>query len=76
MAKFTPETTRHVFLIRHGQYNQEGKTDEENYLTPLGREQAALTGDRMAVLLANLRSRYDITCLVFELKVFLGHNLL
>ena len=57
VAKFTPETTRHIFLIRHGQYNQEGKSDEENYLTPLGREQAALTGDRMAVLLANLKSR-------------------
>ena len=64
VTKFTPETTRHIFLIRHGQYNQEGKTDEENYLTPLGREQAALTGDRMAVLLANLRSRYDISCFV------------
>ena len=57
VSKFTAETTRHIFLIRHGQYNQEGKSDEENYLTPLGREQAALTGDRMAVLLANLRSR-------------------
>ena len=57
VSKFTPETTRHIFLIRHGQYNQEGKSDEENYLTPLGREQAALTGDRMAVLLANLRAR-------------------
>ena len=57
VAKFTPETTRHIFLIRHGQYNEEGETDEEKYLTPLGSEQAALTGDRMAVLLAKLKSR-------------------
>ena len=57
VAKFTPETTRHIFLIRHGQYNEEGETDEEKYLTPLGNEQAALTGDRMAVLLAKLKSK-------------------
>jgi hypothetical protein len=26
-------------LIRHGQYNLDGKSDEERYLTELGREQ-------------------------------------
>lgn len=42
--------TRHIILIRHGQYNLEGKTDQERYLTDLGREQARLTGVRLANL--------------------------
>lgn len=28
--------TRHIFLIRHGQYNLKGETDEERTLTELG----------------------------------------
>jgi serine/threonine-protein phosphatase PGAM5 len=28
--------TRHIFLIRHGQYNLNGETDEERKLTELG----------------------------------------
>lgn len=45
-----PKATRHLLLIRHGQYNLKGKTDEERFLTDLGREQAALTGRRLAEL--------------------------
>lgn len=30
-----PTATRHLFLIRHGQYNLKGATDEEKTLTPL-----------------------------------------
>ena len=45
-----PTATRHLILIRHGQYNLDGKTDDERYLTPLGREQAKLTGERIANL--------------------------
>ena len=37
-----PTATRHIILIRHGQYNLDGETDEERKLTDLGREQVAL----------------------------------
>lgn len=30
-----PTATRHLFLIRHGQYNLKGATDEDKSLTPL-----------------------------------------
>lgn len=30
-----PTATRHLFLIRHGQYNLKGTSDEEKSLTPL-----------------------------------------
>ncbi len=46
----TATATRHLVLIRHGQYNLGGKTDEEKYLTELGRDQAAETGRRLAAL--------------------------
>ena len=36
--------TRHIILIRHGQYDETHKEDERRILTPLGREQADLTG--------------------------------
>lgn len=42
--------TRHLILVRHGQYNLNGKTDEERTLTELGREQARLTGLRLKEL--------------------------
>jgi serine/threonine-protein phosphatase PGAM5 len=42
--------TRHLILVRHGQYNLNGKTDEERQLTELGREQARLTGLRIKEL--------------------------
>ncbi|XP_051958902.1 serine/threonine-protein phosphatase PGAM5, mitochondrial-like isoform X2 [Xyrauchen texanus] len=45
-----PKATRHIFLIRHSQYNLNGKVDKERVLTPLGREQAELTGQRLAAL--------------------------
>ena len=46
------ETTksRHIILVRHGQYC-EGKDypqDDQRVLTPLGRKQADLTGQRLA----------------------------
>jgi len=47
---YTPTATRHILLIRHGQYNLAGKTDQERYLTDLGRDQARLTGVRLADL--------------------------
>ncbi|KAK1806937.1 hypothetical protein P4O66_005420 [Electrophorus voltai] len=45
-----PTATRHIFLIRHSQYNLNGNRDQEKTLTPLGREQAELTGQRLAAL--------------------------
>lgn len=41
---------RSHFLIRHSQYNLDGRADKDRTLTPLGREQAELTGHRLASL--------------------------
>ncbi|XP_044145965.1 serine/threonine-protein phosphatase PGAM5, mitochondrial isoform X1 [Bufo gargarizans] len=50
LIKHKPKATRHIFLIRHSQYTLDGKTDVDRVLTPLGREQAELTGQRLASL--------------------------
>jgi serine/threonine-protein phosphatase PGAM5 len=42
--------TRHVILIRHGQYDETGVQDNEKVLTALGKRQAKLTGIRLAEL--------------------------
>jgi serine/threonine-protein phosphatase PGAM5 len=39
--------TRHVILIRHGQYDEREKDDDKRILTELGRKQADLTGKRL-----------------------------
>lgn len=39
--------TRHVILVRHGQYEESSDKDEERVLTPLGRLQAIRTGKRL-----------------------------
>ncbi|XP_074869051.1 serine/threonine-protein phosphatase PGAM5, mitochondrial isoform X2 [Carettochelys insculpta] len=44
------KATRHIFLIRHSQYNLDGRMDKDRTLTQLGREQAELTGRRLASL--------------------------
>ncbi|ESO95389.1 hypothetical protein LOTGIDRAFT_203856 [Lottia gigantea] len=46
----TPTATRNILLIRHGQYNLNGLTDTDRYLTTLGRTQADLTGSRLKEL--------------------------
>ncbi|KAL0979222.1 hypothetical protein UPYG_G00182330 [Umbra pygmaea] len=51
-----PKATRHILLIRHSQYNLSGSADHERFLTHLGREQAELTGQRLAAL----GLKYDI----------------
>lgn len=43
--------TRHIVLIRHGQYDETYKEDEKRVLTPLGREQADMTGKRLAEMM-------------------------
>ncbi|CAH1801564.1 unnamed protein product [Owenia fusiformis] len=50
LAKNKPTATRHLFLIRHGQYNLEGITDFERKLTALGKEQADFTGLRLSLM--------------------------
>lgn len=48
--KTRSKSTRHIILIRHGQYNLKGSVDSERILTELGRQQAKLTGQRLADL--------------------------
>lgn len=48
-----PSAARHLILIRHGQYNLDGATDADRFLTELGRKQAACTGERLKILNIN-----------------------
>lgn len=48
--KIRSKSIRHIILIRHGQYNLKGAIDSERILTELGRQQAKLTGQRLADL--------------------------
>ncbi|XP_044296928.1 serine/threonine-protein phosphatase PGAM5, mitochondrial isoform X2 [Varanus komodoensis] len=50
LAPYKAKATRHIFLIRHSQYNTDGRHDKDRNLTQLGREQAELTGKRLASL--------------------------
>lgn len=50
MDHYKAKATRHIFLIRHSQYHVDGSLEKDRTLTPLGREQAELTGIRLASL--------------------------
>ncbi|CAK9804742.1 Serine/threonine-protein phosphatase Pgam5, mitochondrial [Anthophora plagiata] len=50
LASKTTKATRHIILIRHGQYHTEAKTDSEGTLTDLGQKQAEATGKRLQEL--------------------------
>lgn len=51
LDKVKSKATRHLFLIRHGQYYMNnGNGDESKCLTPLGHKQADLTGLRLKEL--------------------------
>jgi len=50
LNKATPKASRHIILVRHGQYFDNGRIDKERFLTSLGREQADLTGKRLLSL--------------------------
>jgi len=50
LEKHRSKATRHIILIRHGQYNLQGLTDKERILTDLGRQQAKISGQRLAEL--------------------------
>lgn len=45
-----PTAVRHLILIRHGQYNLDGATDADRFLTEVGRKQAGYTGERLNAL--------------------------
>ncbi|XP_036290242.1 serine/threonine-protein phosphatase PGAM5, mitochondrial isoform X1 [Pipistrellus kuhlii] len=47
---YKAKATRHIFLIRHSQYHTDAPREKDRTLTPLGREQAELTGLRLASL--------------------------
>ncbi|KAJ8711124.1 hypothetical protein PYW07_008366 [Mythimna separata] len=50
LEKAKSRAVRHLFLIRHGQYNIDGAKDKDRTLTELGRLQADFTGQRLALL--------------------------
>ncbi|KAI0230861.1 Serine/threonine-protein phosphatase PGAM5, mitochondrial [Lamellibrachia satsuma] len=45
-----PTARRHLLLIRHGQYEQEARSDLDRKLTSLGLKQAEVTGQRLKAL--------------------------
>lgn len=53
--------TRHIILIRHGQYDETHKDDSLRTLTALGRRQAEKTGERLSDLLEK-DARVRIRC--------------
>ncbi|XP_015926991.1 serine/threonine-protein phosphatase PGAM5, mitochondrial [Parasteatoda tepidariorum] len=55
LCTLTATATRHILLIRHGQYDTKAPSDKEMKLTYLGREQAQLVGKR----LKDLNISYD-----------------
>lgn len=57
LAAATPTARRVYILVRHGQYDMSGPSDDERYLTDLGREQADLTGKRLAEVVAHLGAK-------------------
>lgn len=60
--------TRHIILIRHGQYDETYKEDEKRLLTPLGRKQAELTGRRIAEMIRGFDNEFG-PCNVTTLRV-------
>jgi len=56
----TPRAKRIIVLVRHGQYNESGKDDSERILTSLGREQADLTGKRLAEMSEYLKTKIPL----------------
>ena len=60
--------TRHIILIRHGQYDESYREDEKRVLTPLGREQAHLTGKRLAEMMRGAENEFG-PCYIKSLRV-------
>lgn len=60
--------TRHVILIRHGQYDESYKEDEKRVLTPLGKIQADMTGLRISEMIHGHETSFR-PCKVVALRV-------
>jgi serine/threonine-protein phosphatase PGAM5 len=60
--------TRHVILIRHGQYDETFNEDEKRTLTELGKKQAELTGKRIAEMIQGADESFG-PCKVKVLRV-------
>eukprot|EP00525_Craspedostauros_australis_P002385 CAMPEP_0198132610 /NCGR_PEP_ID=MMETSP1442-20131203/58688_1 /TAXON_ID= /ORGANISM="Craspedostauros australis, Strain CCMP3328" /LENGTH=302 /DNA_ID=CAMNT_0043793655 /DNA_START=16 /DNA_END=921 /DNA_ORIENTATION=- len=59
MRKIRKEgVTRHIILVRHGQYEEDHKDETKKILTPLGREQADLTGKRLREMLDGVSKEF------------------
>ena len=61
--------TRHIILVRHGQYNEQEKEDEKRLLTPLGREQADHTGRRLREMIEGVAGTEFGGCSVKVVRV-------
>lgn len=69
-----PKAVRNIYLIRHGQYEIEETEADKRILTPLGREQAELTGKRLQSLLGDSVSHVYISTYVRAMET--GHIIL
>jgi len=62
--------TRHIILIRHGQYTENERLDENRVLTELGRKQANLTGKRLKEMIDGVEGSDEFTgCSVRVVRV-------
>jgi len=50
-TKQVKQVTRHIFLVRHGQYREDLQSDRNRVLTKKGREQATKTGQWLAEII-------------------------
>lgn len=61
--------TRHIILVRHGQYNERERLDENRLLTPLGRQQADATGKRLKEMIEGVEGTGFTGCNVKVVRV-------
>lgn len=61
-------TTRHIILVRHGQYDESSKEDAKRKLTELGRLQAEYTGKRLAEMMKGAAEDFG-PCRIKALRV-------
>jgi serine/threonine-protein phosphatase PGAM5 len=53
--------TKHIILVRHGQYDETYKQDDKRILTPLGISQAHYTGQRLQQLIMSISNNNNNT---------------
>jgi serine/threonine-protein phosphatase PGAM5 len=52
--------TRHILLVRHGQYHEQHNEDRDMTLTSLGQKQAKKTGERIAKIIQHNNSQNQL----------------